>query len=213
MPANPEGTTNMTAEQTAKPWWQKKWGIVVIALGALVVLGGILDAVGSDEIVDDLLEPTAVPTAGPDPTSEPTAGLDPTSGPTATEPTTADVFQPTNEGDAERPFWSTTFELVVPEGAWEPGRDGLYVCQPTNEAEYQLATDDGRTVDDSLVFGRTDSALSGDDCIVRVVAVGDFTVLSDDYVISNGTFSAEIAAPELFAGEDAGTDGRATLRS
>lgn len=43
----------------------------MIGLGALVILGGILDATSSDDATDAAPEATAVPTDRPDPTPEP----------------------------------------------------------------------------------------------------------------------------------------------
>jgi hypothetical protein len=104
LPPTPPGTQpplppGSPQPQRAKPWWKKRWGIALIAVAALFVIGSIGNLSGdrsasdaatpSSTAVARVSEPpakTGEPTASEEPTQEAAASPDETAEPTA-EPT------------------------------------------------------------------------------------------------------------------------------
>lgn len=122
---------------------------------------------------------------------------------------------PTSEPGEE--FWTTTFEASFPPGTWADQTAEGYDCKVDNEDGFMLTTDSGTLVafgdsDQLLTFGRADSVIEGDTCVVRVATMGDFVDdLAPTYVLSDGSTLGEIQASDLYSGQRGGVDGRVDL--
>lgn len=172
----------------------------------------------SDETTTSSIPATTTEAVAPEPTVDDPAQPDSEESiaqPPPEQP--AGVYQPVVENHSEegQPYWSTTFGVVLPAGQWEQPASGEYDCHPIDEGSWALTNLEGQLITwfdrgQTIAFGRTDSQIDGDTCRLIAVIVGDYTVLSTSYTLSNGQVAATYSGPELFSGQDDGPNHMAT---
>ncbi len=119
-----------------------------------------------------------------------------------------EFFQPAvnTSADPDEPFWTTTFELVIPAGAWELVEVDPTLRKLVAEDDYVLTNGSGRPISlfdkgQTLSLDRTGSEVVDGKCIVAGITLGDYESLGDSYEISNGELTATYTPEEFFLGQ------------
>ena len=172
-------------------------GIVAVAVSSDTDSQAAVDATVTSAVPEDLALPEESVEVSSDGTSAPV------------EATSAQEFyQPAvnTSADPDEPFWTTTFELVIPSGAWEPVEVDPTLCKLVAEENYVLTNGSGRPVSlyengQTLSFDRTGSEVVDGKCIVAGITLGDYESLGDNYQIGNGELTATYTPEEFFLGQ------------